>query len=113
MRSLPVICLLLISANGSAQDRYLIDWDAVGEESLQHLVELVKINTTNPPGGETQAANYVKAVLASEGIESKLYSLDPVHPPSLEPKMPRTFGSMSSRSANISIPSTASRAKSS
>jgi len=69
--------LLFLSASGHAQDRYLINWDAVGEESLQHLVELIKINTTNPPGNETLAANYVKAVLAAEGIESTLYSLDP------------------------------------
>jgi len=69
--------LLLISSSGNAQDRYLIDWDAVGEESLQHLVELIKINTTNPPGNETLAANYVKAVLDAEGIESQLYALDP------------------------------------
>jgi len=54
----------------------LIDWDAVGEESLQHLVELIKINTTNPPGNETLAANYLQAMLAAEGIDSQLYSLD-------------------------------------
>lgn len=68
--------LLFLSSSGHAQDRYLIDWDAVGEESLQHLVELIKINTTNPPGNETLAANYVKAVLEAEGIEATLYSLD-------------------------------------
>ena len=76
MRLLSVILLLSFSVSVNAQDRYLIDWDAAGEESLQHLVELVKIDTTNPPGNETLAANYLKAVLAAEGIESQLYSLD-------------------------------------
>ncbi len=76
MRILATTLMLLILAPAMAQDRYLIDWDAVGEESLQHLVELVKINTTNPPGNETRAANYLKAVLAAEGIDSKLYALD-------------------------------------
>jgi acetylornithine deacetylase/succinyl-diaminopimelate desuccinylase-like protein len=37
----------------------------------------VRINTSNPPGNETAAANYVKAVLASEGIDSELYALEP------------------------------------
>ena len=77
MRLLLAALLALISTTASAQDRYLIDWDQVGEESLQHLVQLIKINTTNPPGNETQAANYIKAVLAAEGIDSTLYSLDP------------------------------------
>lgn len=77
MRKSLATFLLLISAAVAAQDRYLIDWDTVGEESLQHLVELIKINTTNPPGNETLAANYLQAVLAAEGIESNLYSLDP------------------------------------
>jgi acetylornithine deacetylase/succinyl-diaminopimelate desuccinylase-like protein len=77
MRRLLVSLLLLMFAPVSAQDRYLLDWDAIGEESLQHLVELIKINTTNPPGNETLAANYIKAVLATEGIDATLYSLDP------------------------------------
>jgi len=61
----------------NAQDPYLIDWDAVGEETLQHLSDLIKINTTNPPGQETQVANYLQAVLTAEGIESEQYALDP------------------------------------
>jgi acetylornithine deacetylase/succinyl-diaminopimelate desuccinylase-like protein len=71
------LVLLFVFTPGNAQDRYLIDWDAAGEEALQHLVELIQINTTNPPGNETLAANYVKAVLDAEGIDSQLYSLDP------------------------------------
>jgi len=76
MRIFLATFLLLVSVPSLAQDRYLIDWDKVGEESLQHLVELIKINTTNPPGNETLAANYLQAVLAAEGIDSQLYSLD-------------------------------------
>jgi acetylornithine deacetylase/succinyl-diaminopimelate desuccinylase-like protein len=76
MRIFLATFVLLVSMPVVAQDRYLIEWDAVGEESLQHLVELIKINTTNPPGGETLAANYLQAVLAAEGIDSQQYSLD-------------------------------------
>jgi acetylornithine deacetylase/succinyl-diaminopimelate desuccinylase-like protein len=77
MRQLIVAVLLFLSLGALAQDRYLVDWEATGEESINHLVELVRINTSNPPGNETQAANYVKAVLASEGIDSELYALEP------------------------------------
>jgi acetylornithine deacetylase/succinyl-diaminopimelate desuccinylase-like protein len=77
MRKLFAPCVLLFSISVNAQDRYLVDWDAVGEETLQHLSELVKIDTSNPPGNETSAAKYVEAILAAEGIDSKLYALDP------------------------------------
>ena len=77
MRILLLTVMLVFSVSTNAQNRYLIDWDAAGEESLQHLVELVKINTTNPPGNETEAAKYLQAVLAAEGIESQPYWLDP------------------------------------
>ncbi len=76
MRPIINIFLLLVSIGASAQDRYLVDWEATGEESINHLVELVRINTSNPPGNETEAANYIKSVLASEGIDSELYALE-------------------------------------
>jgi acetylornithine deacetylase/succinyl-diaminopimelate desuccinylase-like protein len=60
-----------------AQDRYLVDWDEISEEAINHLINLVQIDTSNPPGNETLAANYVKAALAAEGIDSALYALDP------------------------------------
>ncbi len=77
MRTLFAVCALLFTVSANAQDRYLVDWDTVGEETLQHLSELVKIDTSNPPGNETRAAEYVKGILAAEGIESQLYALDP------------------------------------
>jgi acetylornithine deacetylase/succinyl-diaminopimelate desuccinylase-like protein len=77
MRHLCLVFLLCIFTSVNAQDRYLIDWDATGEETLQHLSDLIKINTTNPPGRETRVANYLQAILAEEGIESELYALDP------------------------------------
>ena len=76
MRRVMIVCLLALSVQGEAQERFLVDWDTAGEEALNHLSELVKIDTTNPPGNETQAAEYVKAVLGSEGIDSRLYTLE-------------------------------------
>jgi acetylornithine deacetylase/succinyl-diaminopimelate desuccinylase-like protein len=77
MRHLVVSILLLFSISVVAQDRYLVDWEAAGEESLNYLSDLVRINTSNPPGNETEAANYINAALAAEGIDSELYALEP------------------------------------
>jgi acetylornithine deacetylase/succinyl-diaminopimelate desuccinylase-like protein len=60
----------------SAQERFLVDWDAAGEEALNHLSELVQIDSRNPPGNETRVAEYLKAVLEAEGIGADLYSLE-------------------------------------
>ena len=77
MRKALLLSLLIIPVLGYSQNRYLIDWDEVGEEAIDHLVNLVQINTSNPPGNETVAANYLKAALAAEGIDSELFALDP------------------------------------
>ncbi|MDX1405043.1 MAG: M20/M25/M40 family metallo-hydrolase [Woeseiaceae bacterium] len=68
---------LLLSMAVSAQDSYLIDWEETGEEAINHLIQLVRIDTSNPPGNETLAANYLRDVLARDGIESQLYALEP------------------------------------
>jgi acetylornithine deacetylase/succinyl-diaminopimelate desuccinylase-like protein len=41
----------------------------VAEEAIQHLQSLLRIDTTNPPGNETAAAEYLAGVLRREGYE--------------------------------------------
>lgn len=53
------------------------DWDAIGAESLGHFRSLVSIDTSNPPGNETAAAEYLRDALAAEGIAAELYALEP------------------------------------
>ena len=77
MRKLMALALLSVWSSGGAQQSYLVDWDAVGREAIDHLVELIKIPSVNPPGNETEVASYIKAVFDAEGIESELYALDP------------------------------------
>jgi acetylornithine deacetylase/succinyl-diaminopimelate desuccinylase-like protein len=44
------------------------------EEEVTHLLsDLIRINTTNPPGNETEAAKYVVACLGREGFKCELY----------------------------------------
>lgn len=60
-----------------AQEAYAVPWDAVAKESVEHLQALIRFDTTNPPGNETQAAEYLKKVFDREGIPAKLLALDP------------------------------------
>ena len=68
---------LLWAAIVEAQDRYPVPWEKVEKETLEHFQALVRIDTSNPPGNETQAAEYMKGVLEREGIPAKLLALDP------------------------------------
>ena len=53
------------------------DTTALALEAQNWLVDLVKINTTNPPGNEQAAAKYIAGVLAKEGINAEILDLAP------------------------------------
>jgi len=53
------------------------DFDAVQGEAVAVLRDLVRIDTTSPPGNETRAARYLAKLLAAEGIESEIHGADP------------------------------------
>jgi len=48
------------------------------EELLRHYRALIQIDTSSPPGNESNAANYLKKVLEAEGIPVKLFAADGV-----------------------------------
>jgi len=53
------------------------EWQAAGREAATLLSQYIAINTTNPPGNELKAAEWVKQVLAREGIESQVFEPGP------------------------------------
>jgi len=54
-----------------------VDWNKAGPEAVGHFMELLRIDTTNPPGNETKAAKYLQSILEKEGIPCKLLAFDP------------------------------------
>ena len=76
MRISVLALLLLVSALPPAQGRE-VDWDQVTAETIEHFIALLKIDTSNPPGNETEAAKYLQRILAAEGIDSQLFALEP------------------------------------
>jgi acetylornithine deacetylase/succinyl-diaminopimelate desuccinylase-like protein len=53
------------------------DTSALAREAQDWLVELVRINTTNPPGNEQAAAKYIAGILTKEGITPELLDVAP------------------------------------
>src|SRR2546429_6993554 len=53
------------------------DTSAIAKEAQSWLADLIKINTTNPPGNEQLAAMYIAAVLQKGGIKAEILALKP------------------------------------
>lgn len=77
---LPFISRILVAAvfiSTSALAQQSPDFTAAQTEAVKFLGELVKIDTSNPPGNETRAAEYIKSVLAAEGITAQIFESAP------------------------------------
>jgi len=72
-----VIATLLLLAAPALPQQPAPDFTAARDEAVKFLGELVKIDTSNPPGNETRAAAYIKSVLAAEGIPAEIYESAP------------------------------------
>jgi acetylornithine deacetylase/succinyl-diaminopimelate desuccinylase-like protein len=53
------------------------DTSTLEREATGWLTDLIKINTTNPPGNEEAAAKYIAAILQKEGIAAEVLPLTP------------------------------------
>jgi acetylornithine deacetylase/succinyl-diaminopimelate desuccinylase-like protein len=53
------------------------EWRDAGREAASLLSQYLAINTTNPPGNEIKAAEWLKAVLGREGIEAQIFEPQP------------------------------------
>ncbi len=53
------------------------DFQAARDEAARILSEFIRINTVNPPGNEARGAEYLKSVLAREGIPAEIYESAP------------------------------------
>jgi len=73
-RAAAAVLILCIASVSYAQTP---DWKAVESEAFETLKGYVQINTSNPPGDVTKAADYLTGVLKREGIEVKRYESAP------------------------------------
>ncbi|HEY7171320.1 MAG TPA: M20/M25/M40 family metallo-hydrolase [Vicinamibacterales bacterium] len=65
-----------LATSGRAQTRQP-DWRTIEPQTLQHYTSLLKIDTSDPPGNEKPAAEYLKQVLEGAGIPVQLYESEP------------------------------------
>lgn len=54
-----------------------VDWDDVGNEGVALLQELLRFDTTNPPGNELPLALYLEGLLKGEGLDPQVLKSTP------------------------------------
>ena len=71
------LCSLLLGitvlASSPTQAQSSINWDSLQKEAVELFVQYLKIDTTNPPGNETRAANFFAELCKREGIEHQVF----------------------------------------
>jgi acetylornithine deacetylase/succinyl-diaminopimelate desuccinylase-like protein len=72
MRRVSALVLVLAAAGVAADDNR-----PLGERTRQYLTDLVRLDTSNPPGNETKVAEYLKQVADSRNIPCELLGADP------------------------------------
>src|SRR6202521_4152204 len=74
MKTIGLLAALALAAPAQTPT---IDWNTQKTEILRHYRSLVQIDTSNPPGNETKAVEYLKKVFEAEGIPTKVFALEP------------------------------------
>lgn len=58
-------------------NEHLINWQAVGEETIARVRDLLRLDTRNPPGNEIRAAQYLRDLFEAEGIPGEIVGPQP------------------------------------
>ena len=60
-----------------AQTSQQPDWTKLEPEIMQRFQDVLRLDTSNPPGNEHIVADHLKALFDKEGIPAQVFSLDP------------------------------------
>lgn len=64
-------------APSPARSQAAPDFAAARDEAVRLLQGMIRIDSSSPPGNETAVAEYIRDVLAEEGIPSRIYEMEP------------------------------------
>jgi len=67
-----LLCTLAVTAAEP-----VVDWEKSKAEALQHFQAIVRFDTSNPPGNETQVVDYIRKIFDREGIPYQIFAKEP------------------------------------
>jgi acetylornithine deacetylase/succinyl-diaminopimelate desuccinylase-like protein len=72
-----VLALGVFSSGVTAQESAKINWAGYQDLSVELMRQYLRINTSNPPGNEIEAAKFFKELFDKEGIQSEIFEYQP------------------------------------
>jgi len=78
--SRPLVVSLLASVlalSVYAQDGDRIDWPRYQDMAVDLMQQYLRVNTSNPPGNEIEAARFLKKIFDQHGIENEIFEYKP------------------------------------
>ena len=70
------LLVLAAASRPAGQTAAQPDWTALEAETLRHFQALVRMDTSDPPGNEKPAADYLQQVLEKEGIPVQVLAVE-------------------------------------
>ena len=70
-------CLLTKTSVQAQTTAKPINWPAYQDQAVDLMRQYLRINTSNPPGNEIEAARFFKAIFDKEGIQSEIFEYKP------------------------------------
>ena len=74
-RTVALIAFLIPNTGGGAEP--VLEWGTIEQEAASFLSRYIQIDTTNPPGNEIKAAEFLKSIFDREGIEARIIESAP------------------------------------
>lgn len=72
-----LFALIFVAPNRGHGADAAFNWKALEEEAASLLSRYIQVDTTNPPGNEMKAAEFLKEIFDREGIEAKIIESSP------------------------------------
>ena len=72
-----VVVLLVFQSSVKAQNGGTIDWPHYQDMAVDLMQQYLRINTSNPPGNEIEAARFLKKIFDQHGIENEIFEYKP------------------------------------
>ena len=72
-----ILVLILLPLMARSQDTSRIDWPRYQDMAVELMQQYLRINTSNPPGNEIEAARFLKKIFDQHGIENEIFEYKP------------------------------------
>ena len=72
-----VLCVGAWPSLAQAQNGRAIDWPRYQDMAVELMQQYLRINTSNPPGNEIEAAKFFKKIFDQHGIENEIFEYKP------------------------------------